>query len=135
MRREPQSGRRPHPQPLGRCLRRRGGWRRRHSSGELSAGQQRAWYLGDIVQPVGWISYASRRPASELGTLADVGRLAATAPYELVLVHGRRLRSDVRLPGADPGCWAGVPDDQRFVVLAAAVLAANLDRPAGACPA
>ena len=98
-------------------------------------GQQRAWYLGDIIPPVDWIAYNSRRPAVELGTPADVSRLAATAPDELVLVHGGRLRPDARSPGPNPGCRAGVPEGRRFAVLTAAALSANLARPAAACPA
>jgi len=99
------------------------------------AGQRSAWYLGDIIGPTDWIAYNSHRPALELRNTDEVGRLAAAAPDDLVLVDADRLRRDVRSAGSNPGCRAGVPDGRYFIVLPAATLAANLARVAPPCPA
>jgi len=100
-----------------------------------SPGQRTAWYVGDISGPADWVGYDSRRPAVELRTANDVGRLAAELPDDLVLVDADSLRRDVSTEGPNPGCRAGVPEGKHFAVLPAATLAVNLARPAWPCPA
>jgi hypothetical protein len=50
--------------------------------------QPAAWYVGDLVQPVDWISYLTRRPARQLVTAQDVYDLAERSPDDVVLAGG-----------------------------------------------
>jgi hypothetical protein len=68
--------------------------------------QPTAWYVGDLVQPVDWISYLTHRPAHQLVTAQDVLRLASTAPNQVVFAGGDKL---VHPGGAGPACSVSVP--------------------------
>lgn len=97
------------------------------------AGQRMAWYLGDIIAPVSWVSYGAGRPAAELRTRAAVDQLAATAPEDLVLVNATRLRVDVRGSRDAPGCRTGVEAGRAFALMPVALLADNLTSSGGGC--
>ena len=99
------------------------------------SGQDTAWYLGELVQPASWVSYATRRPAVELVTHEDVRRVATSDPADLVLVHAGRLRRDLRGPAGAEGCRAGVPAGHDFAVVTAASLARALDDTETGCEA
>jgi hypothetical protein len=69
-------------------------------------GQSTAWYVGDLVQPVDWISYLTQRPARQLVTAQAVLQLASTAPNQVVFAGGDKL---LHAGGAGPACSVSVP--------------------------
>jgi hypothetical protein len=75
--------------------------------------QTTAWYVGDLVQPVDWISYRTNLPARQLVSAPAIHRLAATAPGAVILAGGdKAIRDDtgrrvcsLQLPGPPFSLW------------------------------
>ncbi|MFI5040337.1 MAG: ArnT family glycosyltransferase [Acidimicrobiales bacterium] len=75
--------------------------------------QRTAWYVGDLAQPVDWISYLTHRPAEQLLTADAVEQLSGRSPDDVILAGGDKsigthdtlIVCPIRVPGSRYTLW------------------------------